>query len=377
MQCRFKRFENSRRLPVVQSQPRLLALCPDVTLHGVKRLGICIAGFNGAVASTLVAGVALICRRLAKPQALISEQFRRSHGLARLEEIVFGGWDVRGENLFEAAMRNRVLEHERLHPITKELASLKPWRPDGGRASRRAEQFGRSLTLQIARFRRQHKLDSVVVLNLLPTGEHHASRQFALAAADTGCPFINFTPNDCGEAKLVKIPYCGRDGKTGQTWLKSVFAPAFRARGLRITGWYSTNLLGNEDGRVVSDGKRGKAKVAAKSKLLAEMLGYGPHHQVQIAFYPPRGDDKESWDAIDFEGFLGLPMQLKVNGLWRDSILAAPMCLDLARFMELAQRRGAQGPQTWLSLFFKSPYGTTVHEFHKQEQMLLEFLTGG
>jgi myo-inositol-1-phosphate synthase len=337
----------------------------------MKRLGICIAGFNGAVASTLVAGVALMRRRLAPPLALLSEQFVRSHDLASFDTLVFGGWDVRGENLFEAAVRNRVLERERLHPIAKELAVLRPF--GGSRTRSTIDGCARD----VARFRRQHKLDRVVVLNLLPTGEHRASRQCALAAADTGCPFINFTPNDCGETKLVKIPYCGRDGKTGQTWLKSVLAPAFRARGLRITGWYSANLLGNEDGRVVSDGKRGKAKVAAKSKLLAEMLGYEPHHQVQIAFYPPRGDDKESWDAIDFEGFLGLPMQLKVNGLWRDSILAAPMCLDLARFMELAQRRGEHGPQTWLSMYFKSPYATTVHDFHRQEQMLLEFLTRG
>jgi len=154
-----------------------------------------------------------------------------------------------------------------------------------------------------------------------------------------------------------------------------VLAPAFRARALRVTGWYSTNLLGNEDGKVVGEPGAGQPKIASKTKLLGEMLGYEPHHQVQIAFYPPRGDDKESWDAIDFEGFLGLPMQLKVNGLWRDSILAAPMCLDLCRFMELAHRRGARGPQTWLSMYFKSPYGKAPHDFHRQEQMLVNHLT--
>jgi myo-inositol-1-phosphate synthase len=335
----------------------------------MKRLGICIAGLNGAVASTLVAGVALMRRRLAPTLALLSEQFVRSHGLASLDTLVFGGWDVRGENLFESALRNRVIERERLQPITKELAGLRPF---GGLGFRPTVA---GCARDVVRFRRQHKLDAVVVLNLLPTGENKASCLYAHATAEIGCPFINFTPNDCDEAKLAKIPYCGRDGKTGQTWLKSVLAPAFRARRLRVTGWYSTNLLGNEDGRVVSDARRGKAKVAAKSKLLADMLGYEPHHQVQIAFYPPRGDDKESWDAIDFEGFLGLPMQLKVNGLWRDSILAAPMCLDLARFMELAQRRGERGPQTWLSLYFKSPYAATLHDFHKQEQMLAGYLS--
>jgi myo-inositol-1-phosphate synthase len=332
----------------------------------MNRLGICIAGFNGAVASTFVAGVALMRRGLAKPVALISEQFKTSHKLTGFDEMVFAGWDVRGENLFEAALRNRVLDRDRLQPVAKELAAVKPF---GGPRSVMAA------ARDIERFRRQHKLDTVVVLNLLPTGRHRESKAYAQAAAKTGSPFVNFTPNDCGESKLAGIPYCGRDGKTGQTWLKSVLAPAFRTRGLRVTGWYSTNLLGNEDGRVVSDAKRGKSKVAAKSKLLGEILGYEPHHQVEISFYPPRGDNKESWDAIDFEGFLGLPMQLKINGLWRDSILAAPMCLDLARFMEFAYRRGERGPQTWLSLYFKSPYGKAPHDFYRQEQLLLERLS--
>jgi myo-inositol-1-phosphate synthase len=334
----------------------------------MKRLGICIAGLNGAVASTLVAGVALMRRRLAPPLALLSEQFVRSHDLVPLDALVFGGWDVRGENLFESSLRNRVLERERLQPIAKELVGLRPFR------WLRSRVTVADCARDIARFRRQHKLDAVVVLNLLSTGENRASRFYARAAAETDSPFINFTPNDCGEAKLDSIPFCGRDGKTGQTWLKSVLAPAFRVRGLCVKGWYSANLLGNEDGKVVGESKGGRSKIASKTKLLGEMLGYEPHHQVHIAFYPPHGDNKESWDAIDFEGFLGLPMQLKVNGLWRDSILAAPMCLDLARFMELAQRRGARGPQTWLSMFFKSPYATTVHDFHRQEQMLENYL---
>jgi myo-inositol-1-phosphate synthase len=331
-----------------------------VDVQIVSKLGICIAGLNGAVASTTVAGVALMRRGLAKPTALISEQFKASHMLADFDSFVFGGWDVRSENMFESCLRNRVFERDRLQPIAKELAGLKPWLAGAD---------------MIARFRRQHKLETVVVLNLLPTGKDKESKTYAQLAARHDCPFINFTPNNCAETRLAGIPYCGRDGKTGQTWLKSVLSPAFRTRGLRVTGWYSTNLLGNEDGRVVADAKRGKSKVQSKSKLLAEILGYEPHHTVQIDFYPPRGDNKESWDAIDFEGFLGLPMQLKINGLWRDSILAAPMCLDLCRFMELAQRRGEHGPQTWLSLYFKSPYGKTPHEFHKQEMILAQYLS--
>lgn len=334
----------------------------------MKRIGICIAGLDGAVATTVVAGVALMRRGLAAPQAMISEAYAQSHQLAPLQSFVFGGWDVRGENCFEAALRNRVIEPLRLQPVAKELAALKPWQPDP-----------RLLARDIERFRRRHKLATVVVLNLLPTGMHEESRQYALAALQTHSPFINFTPNDCAEEKLATIPFCGRDGKTGQTWLKSVLAPAFRARALRIIGWYSTNLLGNEDGRVVGDPRRGKSKIDSKSRLLADMLGYAPHHQVQIHFYPPRGDNKESWDNIDFEGFLGMPMQIKVNGLWRDSILAAPMCIDLVRFMELAQRRGECGAQEWLSFYFKSPLAKDVknpppHASHLQQARLAQFL---
>jgi myo-inositol-1-phosphate synthase len=326
----------------------------------MSRLGICIAGLNGAVASTTVAGVALMRRRLAKPVGLISEWFIASHKLAGFDEMVFAGWDVRGETLFESALRNRVIEREGLQPISKELARLKPW-PAGAD--------------KVASFRRQHKLDTVVILNLLSTGQNRESKAYAQLAARHGCPFINFTPNDCGEDKLDDVPYAGRDGKTGQTWLKSVLAPALRARELRVTGWYSTNLLGNEDGKVVGDAIKGRQKIRDKSKLLPEMLGYEPHHQVDICYYPPRGDSKESWDAIDFDGFLGLPMQIKVNALYRDSILAAPMCLDLCRFMELAQRQDMRGAQTWLSLYFKAPYNAVTHDFHRQERLLREFLS--
>jgi len=304
-------------------------------------------------------------RRLATPQALLSEPYVDSHQLARFEDMVVAGWDPRGEDLFVSAGRHRVIEPHQLEPVRKELASLQPFR---GRVS------AAQLVRDIHRFRRQHQLEQVVLVNLTPTGANAASRQFARAANATGCPFLNFTPNDCAETRLTAIPYAGRDGKTGQTWFKSVLAPALHARGLRITGWFSTNLLGNEDGKVVGDPVKGAAKIRDKTRLLREMLGYDPFHKVQINYYPPRGDSKESWDNIDFEGFLGLPMQIKVNQLYRDSILAAPMCLDLARFLALAQRRGATGPQPWLSLYFKAPYATRIHDFAKQERALLDYL---
>lgn len=332
----------------------------------MNQLGICIAGLNGAVASTLVAGLDLMRRGLAKPVALLSEPYVASHQLAPLDNIVVAGWDPRREDLMTSAHRHRVVDPARLAPVAKSLGKLVAL--DKARSPRDVVRF-------LNRFRRQHRLDQVVVLNLLPTGANAASAIYARGAADAGCAFVNFTPNECAESKLSAIPYAGRDGKTGQTWFKSVLAPALAARGLTITGWYSTNLLGNEDGKIVGHPVKGQQKIRDKTKLLAEMLGYAPHHQVQINYYPPRGDNKESWDNIDFEGFLGMPMQIKVNQLYRDSILAAPMCLDLCRFIALAERRGERGAQEWLSLYFKAPYGrNVVHDFARQSVVLREYL---
>jgi len=325
----------------------------------MNRLGICIAGLDGAVASTMVAGAALLRRKLTQPLALLSEQYAKSHALARWNDIVFAGWDPRGENLHAAALRNAVIGPCKLEPVRRELAALKPWPAGADR---------------IAAFRREHKLDTVVVLNLLPTGQHAASKQYARLAAKHGCPFVNFTPNDCGERALRDVPFAGRDGKTGQTWLKSVLAPALRDRALRVAGWYSTNLLGNEDGKIVGDPVLGAAKIRDKSKLLGEMLGYEPVHTVRIEYFPPRGDTKESWDFVEAEGFLGQPIQFRISARYPDSILAAPMCLDLCRFIALAHRRGETGNQNWLSLYFKAPYGGPPHDFFRQEQMLREYL---
>ena len=347
-----------------------------------RRLGICIAGVAGAVATTVVAGTALMRRGRVKPRAMLSETgevdgqpIGKYCQLIHFEDFVFGGWDLRDENLFEAALRNLVIDPHRLLPVSKELTALKPW-PSGPVTKIRRD---------IEAFRRKHKLQTVVVVDLLPTGMDRMSQVYGRAAIEAGCPFLNFTPNEATEVLLLrelaerkKVPTAGKDGKTGQTWLKSVLAPALNVRQLRVTGWYSTNLLGNEDGRIVSDPKLGAAKVISKTRLLGQMLGYQPHHIVQINYYPPRGDNKESWDNIDLEGFLGLPMQIKINGLWRDSILAAPMILDLVRFLEFAHRRGERGPQEWLSFYFKAPVTrlgrAPVHDAAKQYGMLLDYL---
>lgn len=331
----------------------------------MSKVALCLAGLNGAVGSTLAAGLTLLRRRLVQPQALISEPFARSHKLPGFRDIVVAGWDPRGETLAASCRRNQVLPAEQLAPIQRDLAKLKPL-PAAKNHSAAARD--------IEKLRRQLKVETVVVLNLLPTGENKASAEYARAAALTGSPFVNFTPNDCAEDRLADIPFAGRDGKTGQTWLKSVLAPAFLARQLKVTGWFSTNLLGNEDGKIVGDPVKGRQKIRDKTQLLGAMLGYDPFHLVQINYFPPRGDTKESWDFIEIEGFLGLPMQFRISAQYRDSVLAAPMCLDLARFIALAHRQGARGPQTWLSLFFKAPYGTNVHDFALQHRQLLDHL---
>jgi myo-inositol-1-phosphate synthase len=330
----------------------------------MSKLGICIVGLDGAVASTLVAGTSLMRRRLAPTIGVVSEAYVKSHKLAKLDEIVFAGWDPRGENLHQAALRNAVVETHRLKPVARELAAIKPW-PAG--------------VDRIAAFRRQHKLDQVVVLNLLPTSKPKESAGYAKLAAKHGCPFVNFTPNACGEDQLRDVPYAGRDGKTGQTWFKSVLAPALRERALHVTGWFSTNLLGNEDGKIVGDPVLGRDKIRDKTKLLGQMLGYDPFHLVQINYFPPRGDTKESWDFIEADGFLGLPIQFRLCAAYRDSILAAPMCLDLCRFIALAERRGERGAQEWLSFYFKAPYcrdakRPPTHDFAQQAAALREYL---
>jgi myo-inositol-1-phosphate synthase len=324
------------------------------------KLGILVAGLSGAIGSTIAAGIEIMRKGLAEPTGLISEQFVESHALASFDEIIVRGWDLRTESMYDAALHSKVIGAHLLQSIQTELTGIKPWPAEAN---------------NVAAFIERHGLDSAVILNLLPTGENRSSQYYARLAAENSCPFVNFTPNDCGESSLRNVPYAGRDGKTGQTWLKSVLAPAFRGRDLRVRGWFSTNILGNEDGKVVSDKELGAIKIRDKKNLLPAILGYEPIHNVTIHYYPPRGDEKEGWDNIDFDGFLGMPMQIKVNQLLRDSILAAPMCIDLARFLSVAERRHERGPQDWLSMYFKAPYNETEHSFFVQEKKLLKYLS--
>jgi myo-inositol-1-phosphate synthase len=208
---------------------------------------------------------------------------------------------------------------------------------------------------------------------------------YAYAAIAEGVPYGNFTPSVAADlpaliefAEKQKVPIAGKDGKTGQTFIKTVIAPALRSRALKVQGWYSTNILGNRDGLALSNEDSLASKVKTKSSVLEDILGYEVEdHIVDIKYYRPRGDNKEAWDNIDISGFLGQPMQLKINFLCKDSILAAPLAIEIARCLDLAQRRGESGIQEQLSVFFKLPMSKNARPeqaFHRQEEMLLDWL---
>jgi myo-inositol-1-phosphate synthase len=218
------------------------------------------------------------------------------------------------------------------------------------------------------------------------TEEISPAMLYAYAAICERVPYGNFTPSVAADvpalvklAENEKVPIAGKDGKTGQTFIKSVLAPALKSRSLKVDGWYSTNILGNRDGLALSNEDSLASKVKTKSSVLEDILGYEVEdHIVDIRYYRPRGDNKEAWDNIDISGFLGQPMQIKVNFLCKDSILAAPLAIEIARCLELAQRRGEHGVQEQLSVFFKLPMtksGRPEQAFHKQEQMLSNWLS--
>ena len=208
---------------------------------------------------------------------------------------------------------------------------------------------------------------------------------YAYSSIAEGIPYGNFTPSVAADVPALieladkqNVPIAGKDGKTGQTFIKTVIAPALRSRALKVIGWYSTNILGNRDGLALSNEESLASKLKTKSSVLEDILGYDVEdHIVDIKYYRPRGDNKEAWDNIDISGFLGQPMQLKVNFLCKDSILAAPLAIDIARCLDLAREQGLSGIQEQLSVFFKLPMSKSnkpEHAFHRQEEMLIEWL---
>jgi myo-inositol-1-phosphate synthase len=326
--------------------------------------------------------------------------------LASLDDVVFGGWDIFEDNSYEAAKTAGVLEAPLLDQIKPELEAIAPMpavfdrryvkRLDGPnvKKGKNKRDLAEQLREDIRRFKQQHGLERLVLIwcgstevYLTETPAHASVEAFekaleasdesipssmiyAYAAIKEGIPYANAAPNLSADvpallqlASQTGSPVAGKDLKTGQTWLKTVIAPGLKARLLGVEGWYSTNILGNRDGEVLDDPESFKTKEESKKSVLDYILQPTLYpdlyerlcHVVRINYYPPRGDNKEGWDNIDIFGWLGYPMQLKVNFLCRDSILAAPIVLDVALFLDLAKRAGMGGIQEWLSFYFKSP----------------------
>ena len=326
--------------------------------------------------------------------------------LVNLDNIVFGGWDIFEENSYEAARTAGVLEPSLLDQIKPELEAIKPMkavfdqryvkRLDGPnvKKGKNKKDLAEQLRADIRAFKKDNGLDRLVMVwcgstevFMKESASHQSIEAFekALEANDPAIPssmiytyaalmedvpYANGAPNLSVDipammslAQQKKLPIVGKDFKTGQTWMKTVIAPGIKARLLGVEGWYSTNILGNRDGEVLDDPESFKTKEESKKSVLDYIfqphlypgLYEDLHHVVRINYYPPRGDNKEGWDNIDLVGWLGYKMQLKINFLCRDSILAAPLVLDLALFLDLAKRAGMSGIQEWLSFYFKSP----------------------
>jgi len=331
--------------------------------------------------------------------------------LATLDDIVFGGWDIFPEDVYAAAKHAEVLTDKDLEGVKDELVAIKPMkaafdqnfvkRLNGTHvkeASTRWELM-EQVREDIRNFKAQNNCDRVVVIwaasteIYLPLADEHQTLEgfrkamkennveqiapsmcYAYAAIAEGAPFIMGAPNLCVDmpamwefSKEMNVPICGKDFKTGQTMLKTVLAPMLKTRMLGLDGWFSTNILGNRDGEVLDDPDSFKTKEVSKLSVIDTILQpelypelyKNIYHKVRINYYPPRKDNKEGWDNIDIVGWMGYPMQLKVDFLCRDSILAAPLCLDLVLFADLALRCNFSGIQSWLSFYFKSP----MHDF--------------
>jgi len=375
----------------------------------------------GAVSTTFMAGVELVRRGKSQPVGSITQLGtirlgKRTDGnsplikkfvpLAELKDIVFAAWDIFTDNAFQSATNAGVLSYQDLQKVKPFLSGIKPLKAvfdkeyvkklDGKHIKKGKNKYELALKLKedIVKFRKASRATRLVTCwcgstEVFITAEdvhstpekfvegmknnHPAispSMLYAWASITSGVPFANGAPNLTVDIPAIQklahdnnVAICGKDFKTGQTLMKTILAPGFKARMLGLDGWFSTNILGNRDGEVLEDPGSFKTKEESKLGVLEYILQpklypmlYGKiHHKVRINYYPPRGDNKEGWDNIDIFGWLGYPMQIKVDFLCRDSILAAPIVLDLVLFLDLAQRSGMRGIQEWLSFFFKSP----------------------
>lgn len=385
-----------------------------------RKLGIAVVGLGGAVGTTMAAGIELLKNGLIGKEGLPLAEIGQPD-LISYEDIIFAGWDVFGEHLAKAAEEHDVLTHKQFVAVEESLRAVKPWPAagnkkflsniDGENQINRNSHRETIEKLQADLRSFKQSCDNVVVINLASTEKLAAEGNevfnaldsfetaidedspdispamlYAYAAIAESVPYGNFTPSVAVDipaliefAEKQKVSIAGKDGKTGQTFIKTVLAPALKSRALKVEGWYSTNILGNRDGLALSNEQSLASKVKTKSSVLDDILGYEVEdHIVDIRYYRPRGDNKEAWDNIDITGFLGQPMQIKVNFLCKDSILAAPLAIEIARCLDLAQQRGESGVQEQLSVFFKLPMtkaGRPEQAFHRQEEILMNWLS--
>ena len=391
------------------------------------RTGVWLIGAQGSLASTVVTGARAIARGLAGRGALVTELPElRGLPFVDFEDLVFGGWDVAPTGL-RARARAMEIEDRALPPglvaaLDDDLAvaegRVRPGFLDGGGpatralASRRFVAKRESLVVaaqrlgdDLDRFRADHALEAVVVVNLasteasIPLGPEHRrlesfrrllqtnrrarltpSMLYAYAALERGYPYVNFTPSLGISPPALQelglkhhVPFFGSDGKTGETLMKTVLAPLFRYRNLEVLSWEGFNILGGGDGRVLDDPRHKRSKVRSKSGVLASSLGYAPHSRVSIEYVPSMGNWKTAWDYIHFRGFLGTKMTAQFIWEGCDSILAAPLVLDLVRLTEFAHRKGEAGPMAHLACFFKDPMGVPIHAFTEQFRLLVDY----
>ena len=387
-----------------------------------RRVGVLVVGMGGAVATTAAAGIEML-RAGSNDMAGLPLAGANAPGIAAYRNLHFAGWDLHGEDLDQAVREHRVLEGAQADLVGPALSAMKPWpavgsvdfckNVDGGNkfAAKTHRDAVDKIRDDIRRYRAETGIENLVVINLasverwpdlkaaaLQTPEGFdkgldsndpaisPAMLYAYGAIAEGVPYGNFTPSLAADipalvqmANQYNVPVAGKDGKTGQTFIKTVLAPAFRSRSLFVEGWFSTNILGNRDGLALDNPDSLQSKLNTKGSVLDSILGYPVEdHVVDIRYYKPRGDNKEAWDNIDLVGFLGQKMQIKVNFLCRDSILAAPLVVEIARVLDLARMRGQGGIQEQLGLFFKAPMTPAgkreEHSFPVQERVLTDWL---
>jgi len=401
------------------------------------KLGVLLVGL-GAVSTTFVAGVEAIRKGLGAPIGSLAQMgtirlgkrtdnrvplIRDFVPLADLKDLEFAAWDLFEDDGYSAAVKSGVLRQELLDQLKPELQALVPFpavfdrryvkKLDGQHVKKGSSKMdlARQLIDDIRSFQQEKGCRSLVMIwcgsteiFMSPAGVHQSleafekgleendvripsSMVYAYAALKLGIPFANGAPNLTSDIPALMelalqegVPICGKDFKTGQTLMKTILAPGFKARLLGLSGWFSTNILGNRDGEVLDDPDSFKTKEESKLSVLEHILQpqlykelYGDiFHKVRINYYPPRKDNKEGWDNIDIFGWLGYPMQIKIDFLCRDSILAAPLVLDLVMFLDLARRAGMKGIQEWLSFYFKSPM--TAPELYPEHDLFIQLM---